>query len=785
MMEDMERLNVAIVGGGPGCKAIMDMILAEKLSQLRMKLIGVVSTNPEAPGYLYAQEKEIYTTKDYHDLYEIKDLNIIIELTGRDEVASEIFKTKPPHVRLIDHVTARLFWDIFQIEEEWIEERREAEEALRKSEEEYRRLVDTSLTGIFIHQDHKYVFVNNRFAEIHGYKPEELLGKDPLTLIHPDQRESLREIASRRLKGEPAPERYQVRRLRKDGKTIWCEMMATAIEYEGRLAIAGNMIDITEAKLAEEALRKSEEKYSTLVESSLTGIYIDQGGKVVFANNKFAEIYGYSKDEIIGMDSRDVVHPEDRAFTNNIRTKRLKGEHAPSEYEARGLTKSGETIWIARRNTAIRYNGKSAVLGNIVDITERKDAEEKIRDSEERYRTVLEGSPDPVVVYDMEGKCIYVNPAFTTVFGWIPEELLGKKLDYVPDENWPETQMMIDKGLAGESFSGVESRRYTKDGKTLDVSISAAIHLNRDGTPVGSVHTLRDITERKRVEEALQRAHHELEDRVEERTAELAMATEQLKLELRERRRAQGALRTAHAELEKKAGDLLAANEELSQYAYVVSHDLKAPLRAIRNYADFLGEDLEEALDGDQRTYLDGLNHAVRQGEELVEDLLEFSRVGAISNPIETIQTGTFIKDLVESLNLTENIEVVVGNDNWPSIDAEPTLLRQILLNLISNAIKFNDSTHKRVEIGWLPVGEDRYEVFVRDNGIGIEDRHHEQIFRVFQRLHTSKEYEGTGLGLAIVKKAASKLHGSVRIESKAGGGSTFFVALPKTRKEG
>jgi PAS domain S-box-containing protein len=783
-MEQMEALNVAIVGGGPGCKAIVDMIFAEKLSQLRMTLIGVASTDTKAAGYLYAQEKGIYTTKDYRDLYKLKDLHIIIELTGRQEVADEIFRTRPTHVRLIDHVSARLFWDIFHIEEEWIQERSAAEEALRKSEEEYKRLVDSSLTGIFIHQDQNYVFVNNRFAEMHGHEPEELLGKDPLTLIHPDERATMGEIASKRLKGEPAPQRYEVRRLRKDGKTMWCEMMAAIIEYEGRPAIMGNMIDITERKRAEDALRKSEEKYSTLVESSLTGIYIDQGGKVAFANNRFAEIYGYSRDEVVGMDSRELVHPKDRPFTNNIRKKRLKGEKAPSEYEARGLTKAGETVWIARRNTGIKYNGERAVLGNVVDITERKRAEEKLRDSQERYRTVLEGSPDPVVVYDMEGKCIYVNPAFTTLFGWMPEELLGKKPDYVPDENWPETQMMIDKALAGESFSGVESRRYTKDGKTLDVSISAAIHLNRGGVPVGSVHILRDITERKRVEEALQRAHQELEQRVEERTAELARTTEQLKLELSERKRAEKAVLAAHAELEKKASDLEAANEELSQYAYVVSHDLKAPLRAIRNYVDFLGEDLETTLDGDQKTYLDGLNHAVRQGEELVEDLLEFSRVGTLRSPAETIELGTFFRDLIEPLDLASDVRIEMASD-WPTTDAEPTLLRQIFVNLIGNAIKFNTSASKRVEIGWLPLAGERYEVFVRDNGIGIELRHHEQIFRVFQRLHTRNEYEGTGLGLAIVKKASSKLHATVRLESKAGKGSTFFVALPKTQTEG
>jgi PAS domain S-box-containing protein len=265
--------------------------------------------------------------------------------------------------------------------------------------------------------------------------------------------------------------------------------------------------EIGERKRIEAALRESEAKYVGLVENSLTGIYIDQDGKIVFANRRFAEIYGYAKEDLTGMESWQLVHPDDRELTNGMRMRRIRGEEALSEYVARGLTKSGDTIWVARRNTRIEYRGGPAILGNIVDVTKQKRAEEKLRDSQERYYTVLEACPDSVIVYDMEGKSVYINPAFTKVFGWTPGELLGMKTRYVPEENWPETKIMIDKVKTGESFSGIESRRYLRGGEIIDVSISAASYLNREGIPEGSVHILRDITDRKRAEGALQKAH--------------------------------------------------------------------------------------------------------------------------------------------------------------------------------------------------------------------------------------------------------------------------------------
>jgi signal transduction histidine kinase len=192
-----------------------------------------------------------------------------------------------------------------------------------------------------------------------------------------------------------------------------------------------------------------------------------------------------------------------------------------------------------------------------------------------------------------------------------------------------------------------------------------------------------------------------------------------------------------------------------------------------------LREDLEPTLNRAQTDQLESLIHAVRQGAELVDRLLDFTAVGRRTEPNQTVNIGAFLRQVVSSLDLPPHVEVVIGDD-WPSIDSNPTLLQQIFENLIRNAIRFNQSQKKRVEIGWMPARDEQYEIFVRDNGIGIEPRHHERIFGVFERLHGRDEYKGLGVGLSIVKKAVSKMHGSVRLRSKPGEGSTFSVFLPK-----
>jgi len=238
-------------------------------------------------------------------------------------------------------------------------------------------------------------------------------------------------------------------------------------------------------------------------------------------------------------------------------------------------------------------------------------------------------------------------------------------------------------------------------------------------------------------------------------------------------------LNSAYREIKKQSEKLSEQNEELSQYAYVVSHDLKSPLRAIHNYADFIYEDLNDTLTGDQKVYLEGMKKAVVQSEQLVNDLLELSQIGKKPSNIVSVHLGQLLKNITETIHIPENSTIII-DEKLPVIDTEPLMLRQILQNLITNGLKFNKSENKKVEIGCLEKSSDKYLIFVRDNGIGIEPKYHQQIFKVFQRLHTQKEYEGTGIGLAIVKKSIERIGGSLRIESAIDKGTTFFILLPE-----
>jgi two-component system sensor kinase FixL len=861
-MEQVKALNVAIVGGGRGCKAIMDMILAEKLHELRMNLIGVASTDPEAVGYLYAKEKGIYTTRNYRDLYSLKDLNMIIELTGREEVAKEMSATKPGHVRLMDHAAARLFWDVFQIEEKRSAERKHAEDVLRKSEKEKQGILNSiSEAVVYLDKEHRIVWANRVAIEWHKLAPEDVEGRRCYEVWHQ---------LSKPCPGCPIVQTCETGRPQEaemnspDGR-VWFVRGYPVLDENDDVAGAVELtLEITQRKRAERALRESEEKYRTVLEACPDPVVVyDMEGKGTYVNPAFTRVFGWTLEEFLGK-KLDYV-PDENWPETQMMIDMVKTGKSFSDIESRRYTKEGEVLDVSI-SAGIYLDSAGVPVGsvNIVrDITDRKRIGAALRESEQRHRTVLEACPDPVVVYDTEGKSTYVNPAFTAVFGWTPEERLGKKLDYVPEENWAETEVMIDKVKAGESFSDVESRRYTKEGGVLDVSISAGIFLDGDGIPLGSVHILRNITKRKQVEAALRESEqrhrifmeacpdpvvvYDMEGRCtytnpaftavfgwapeerlgkkldyvpEENWPETQMMIEKVKAgesfsDVESRRYAKGgeiidvsvsagiylnregipvgsvhilrdttARKLAEERLKETMTELQRSNAELQQFAYVASHDLQEPLRKVQAFGDRLKAKYAEVMDERGLDYLERMQNAAKRMQSLINNLLTLSRITTKAQPFVQVNLADVMRGVVADLELhVERAGGRVEAGDMPTIDADPTQMRQLLQNLINNALKFHEPDKKPIVKIHSQLMNETCKITVEDNGIGFDEKYLDRIFAVFQRLHGRGQYDGTGVGLTICQKIAERHGGSITAKSTPGQGATFIVMLPVKHK--
>ncbi len=269
--------------------------------------------------------------------------------------------------------------------------------------------------------------------------------------------------------------------------------------------------DVTVRKQAENALLQSEQRFRMLVESMRHGLgVLDENGIITYVNERACELSGYSKDDLIGRSAIELVdEPFQKMYAEEVSRGR---EGESSSYEITWIRKDGSKMPAIVSSTPIldsegRFRGS---FGIITDITQRKRAEEALRQSEERHRMLLEASPDPIVVYDMEGKATYVNPTFVETFGWSSEELLGERIDFVPEESWPETRTAIARMLRGKRIQSFETRRLTKDEKILDIQLSSSVFYDRDGNRVGNIVILRDVTLRKQAEDALRKREAEL-----------------------------------------------------------------------------------------------------------------------------------------------------------------------------------------------------------------------------------------------------------------------------------
>ena len=270
--------------------------------------------------------------------------------------------------------------DLVMVHLEDITDRKQAEEALRESEENYRSLFENAYEAIFVAQEGKLVFLNPRTIMMIGYSAEEILSKPFIEFIHPEDRDMVVDRHVRRLKGEELSQIYDFRIIHKDGNVRWVELNVVAINWKGRTATLNFLSDITERKQTEEALRESEERYRALIEKSNDGIALVKGDRHLFVNQKLVEIFGYDRpEEIIGQPVAMLIHPDDREFVVNINRRRQRGESVPDKYEFKGQGKNGKCLTIEASATKSIYRGEPVSLAYLRDITGRKLAEEALK----------------------------------------------------------------------------------------------------------------------------------------------------------------------------------------------------------------------------------------------------------------------------------------------------------------------------------------------------------------------------------------------------------------------
>jgi PAS domain S-box-containing protein len=511
--------------------------------------------------------------------------------------------------------------------------------------------------------------------------------------------------------------------------------------------------DITDMKQAEQALLESEGLFRVAFNSAPVGMVLGKpDGLITKVNKAFCDMLGYQEAELIGQDFRNLTHPDDVEITSELFKNLVDGSSDYHSLEKRYIHKDGQAIWVqTHSNRVVDEAGKSFFLmGHIIDITEQKLINDALKESEERYRLLVETMNQGLISIDINGRIRFVNDHLCEMFGYSSEELMGSIGEELVDEG--DLSILYEQRRlrrAGQ-YAPYEICYRRKDGSRMHAIASPAPVWDQDGNFNGSFATITDITGRKRMEKELYQHRAQLEQQVKTRTAELTMAV-----------------------------------EELKTFTHSISHDLKAPLRAMDGFAEWLTEDYADKLDDQGRDYLLQIQQLAARMEQMIDDLLQHARLGERFRQLQDVDMQEVVKQVQKDLDndiksTNTNIEII---GILPRVSGHKATLELVVRNLLNNAIKFVPAeTRPHIRIHTLE-NKNEYQISVQDNGIGIEEEHKTMIFNIFERLHNDDEYPGSGVGLALVKKAVQLHSGRVWLESKPGEGSTFYFTIAKSRE--
>ena len=492
--------------------------------------------------------------------------------------------------------------------------------------------------------------------------------------------------------------------------------------------------EVAHRKKTEKELRESRKRFRSLVETTSDWIWeVDRNGVYTYASPKVEALLGYVPEEVIGKTPFDLMPAEEAERLTDLFQAFIDSRKSFQALENTNLHKDGRWVMLETSGVPIfDDNGKFLGYRGIDrNITEHKQAEEKIRRAAQEWKTTFASITDMVSIHDKDGKLLRVNKAFANAFGAEPEELIGKacyEVVHGTKKPWPECPMkqMLEtkKPVVSEFFE-------PRLGIYLEVSGSPI--LNEEGEFVAFVHVTKDITERKRMEEELKQTLAELER----------------------------------------------SNAELEEFAYVASHDLQEPLRMVASYLQLIERRYKNRLDKDADEFIAFAVDGATRMQKMINKVLLYSRIGKQSKPLRPIDCEDILDQVVA--NLAASIQesgVIVTRDPLPTVMANDALLIELLQNLIGNAVKFRGKKSPGVHVKAEKKGSD-WVFSVRDNGIGVDPRHAGLVFQIFQRLHGRSEYPGTGIGLAICRRIVEYHGGNIWLESEPTKGSTFYFSIP------
>jgi len=534
------------------------------------------------------------------------------------------------------------------------------------------------------------------------------------------------------------------------------------------------------------ALGESEARLRAIFDNAMDGILVaDIERKTFFAGNrKICEMLGYSLEELMSLSVMD-IHPEEalprvaESFERQARGEMTLARDIPV------LRKDGTVFYADINSSPVMIEGRKYLIGMIRDMTEIMETRDRLRSAMrsadiEKMKTeaIIAAIGDGISIQDRDFRIIYQNQIHKEMMGDHEGELCHEVYENRTSvcEGCPVAMTFRDGSIHRTERTIVER------GETRYFDITSSPLRDADGNVVAAIEVVREITERRRDEEELRRYRDSLEVLVRERTSSLKDRIKEVELLNRGMMNLLEDLQASYARTKRLAEALDETNRELESFAYSVSHDLRAPLRAMQGFGRALVEDYSGRLDETGRDYINRIVAGAERMEALIQDLLAYSRIRRAEMRLERKDLRRIISDALQEcdhLISARGAHVTVEEDMPHVMGHSPTLF-QVIVNLLTNALKFTGSdTVPDVHIR----SEERGKVvrlWVEDNGIGIDPRYHDRIFRVFERLHGMEQYQGTGIGLAIVKKGVERMGGSVGVESEPGRGSRFWIELLK-----